>query len=226
LKKKTILIADDEPDILDLLDYTLSKENYQVIKARDGAQAMEKALKHRPDIFILDIMMPEMDGIEVTRKLRANPVFDKSVIVILTARNEEYSEIAGFEAGADDYLAKPVKIRSLTRRLDALTRRTESSEPSAITLPPFVIDRSKFVVMKGEEKIQLPKKEFELLFLLASHTGKVVTRENILSKIWGSDVVVIDRTIDVHIRRLRKKIGEEYIETIKGVGYKFVVFAA
>lgn len=221
-KKKTVLIADDEPDIIELLDYSLTKEGYHVVKAKDGAQAIEKAQKHNPDFFILDIMMPEMDGIEVCRKLRAIPQFNKAIILFLTARGEEYSEIAGFEAGADDYLIKPIKIRSLVKRLEALQRRSEPNESMAIEVSPFVIDRSKFLVMKGAEKIQLPKKEFELLFLLASNVSKVVTRERIMDKIWGSDVVVVDRTIDVHIRRIRKKIGEEFIQTIKGVGYKFV----
>lgn len=222
MKAKKILIADDEADILDLLEYSLSREGYEVIKARDGQQALDKAAKLKPDLFILDIMMPGIDGIEVCRRLRSMPEFRKSIIFILTARTEEYSEIAGFEAGADDYLPKPLKIRSLIKRLDSFQRRTETEEVPEISLPPFLIDRSKFLVMKNEEKIQLPRKEFELLHLLASSPGKVVAREKILEKIWGNDIVVVDRTIDVHIRRLRQKIGEEYIETIKGVGYKFV----
>jgi two-component system alkaline phosphatase synthesis response regulator PhoP len=179
-------------------------------------------MQHIPDIVLLDIMMPKMDGIEVCRAMRNRPEFDNSLIIILTARGEEYSEVAGFDAGADDYVTKPVKIRSLIRRLEALVRRGQKSAPDSLVIPPFVIDREKYLITLNDEPIQLPRKEFELLYLLASHKNKVVTRERIFDGIWGKDVIVVDRTIDVHIRRLRKKIGENYIQTVKGVGYKFV----
>lgn len=223
METKTILIADDEQDILELLEYALKKEGYQVYKASDGEETIEKAKKHQPDIMLLDIMMPKMDGIEVCRALRGMPQFENTLIVILTARGEEYSEVAGFDAGADDYVTKPVKLRSLIRRLEALQARGKKGTPSALNIPPFVIDREKYLITVDGEPIQLPRKEFELLFLLASNQNKVVTRDRIFEGIWGKDVIVVDRTIDVHIRRLRKKIGKKYIQTVKGVGYKFLV---
>lgn len=217
-----ILIADDERDILEMLEYTLSKEGYQVKKALDGEETIKQAENFSPDIILLDIMMPKMDGIEVCRTLRAKPKFDNTIIMILTARGEEYSEVAGFDAGADDYVTKPVKLRSLVRRLSALQRRGHKAEPDLLSIPPLTIDREKYLLTMADEEIKLPRKEFELLYLLASNKNKVVTRERIFEAIWGKDVIVVDRTIDVHIRRLRKKIGKEYIQTVKGVGYKFV----
>lgn len=219
---KSILIADDEKDILDLLEYALKKEDYQVFRAMDGEETIEVAEKHVPNIVLLDIMMPKMDGIEVCRQLRDNPLFENTYILILTARGEEYSEVAGFDAGADDYITKPVKIRSLMRRLHALQRRRQLPDSDLLNVPPLRIDRSKYLLYIDELEIKLPRKEFELLYLLTSNSGKVVTRENILQTIWGKDVVVVDRTIDVHIRRIRQKIGEKYIQTVKGVGYKFL----
>lgn len=218
----SILIADDERDILEMLEYTLSKEGYKVIKAENGQETLNKAVEHSPDIILLDIMMPKMDGIEVCRALRGKPQFDDTIIMILTARGEEYSEVAGFDAGADDYVTKPVKLRSLIRRLNALQRRGHKAEPDQLVIPPLVIDREKYLLIMDSEEIRLPRKEFELLHLLASNQNKVVTRERIFESIWGKDVIVVDRTIDVHIRRLRKKIGKQYIQTVKGVGYKFV----
>lgn len=217
-----ILIADDESDILEILDYALSKEGYNVIQASDGEETIQKANSHSPDIILLDIMMPKMDGIEVCRTLRSNPQFENTIIMILTARGEEYSEVAGFDAGADDYVTKPVKLRSLLRRLDALQRRGHKAEPDLLSIPPLTVDREKYLLTLNDEEIKLPRKEFELLYLLASNQNKVVTRERIFEMIWGKDVIVVDRTIDVHIRRLRKKIGKDYIQTVKGVGYKFV----
>lgn len=217
-----IIVADDEKDIRELLEYSLKKEGYKVKVAADGNEVLKLVEKGIPDIFILDIMMPGMDGIELCRKLREDARFDNSFIVILTARGEEYSEVAGFDAGADDYITKPIKLRSLARRLEALQRRSLVSEPEVIDIPPFRVDKDKYTVAKKNVEIQLPRKEFELLYLLASNPNKVVSRDKIFQKIWGKDVIVLDRTIDVHIRRLRKKIGEEYIKTVKGVGYKFV----
>lgn len=223
MELKTILIADDEQDILELLEYALTKEGYKVFLAADGQETIELAKKHAPDIVLLDIMMPKMDGIEVCRTMRTMSQFENTLIVILTARGEEYSEVAGFDAGADDYVTKPVKLRSLVRRLQALQSRGKKGSPTTIRIPPFVIDREKYLIMMEGNAIQLPRKEFELLYLLASNLNKVVTRDRIFESIWGKDVIVVDRTIDVHIRRLRKKIGQEYIQTVKGVGYKFYV---
>jgi two-component system, OmpR family, alkaline phosphatase synthesis response regulator PhoP len=220
---KKILIADDEQDILEILEYALEKDGYEVIRAHDGEETLRKASKFLPDIILLDVMMPKMDGIEVCRSLRHDPKFENTIILILTARSEEYSEVAGFEAGADDYVTKPVKMRSLMHRLGALQRRGVRPDTEALNIGPFVIDRDKYLIVKNGEEIKLPRKEFELLHLLCSLHNKVVTRERIFEEIWGHDVIVVDRTIDVHIRRIRIKIGEQYIQTVKGVGYKFVV---
>ena len=217
-----ILIADDEKDILEMLEYTLQKEGYQVFKAENGEDTLRVAEEKDPEIILLDIMMPKMDGIEVCRTLRTKSQFDNTIIMILTARSEEYSEVAGFDAGADDYVTKPIKLRSLVRRLSALQRRGQKVDSGLLHIPPLVIDREKYMLTMEEEEIRLPRKEFELLYLLASNKGKVVTRERIFETIWGRDVIVVDRTIDVHIRRLRKKIGKQFIQTVKGVGYKFI----
>jgi two-component system alkaline phosphatase synthesis response regulator PhoP len=221
-KDQTILIADDEPDLIELLSYSLNGEGYQVHAAKDGREALKLAKQHLPQVILLDIMMPHMDGIEVCRQLRADSRFQDTPILILTARGEEYSEVAGFEAGADDYVTKPVRMRSLIKRIESLLRRSIRPEPGLLEVDAFKIDRSKYMVYQGETEIRMPRKEFELLFLLASRPSKVVTREEIIEKVWGTEVVVVDRTIDVHIRRIRKKIGEECIQTVKGVGYKFV----
>ena len=222
MEQKRILIADDEKDILELLEYALEKEGYEVYKAKDGEETLQKAQDKLPNIVLLDIMMPKMDGIEVCRHLRKDPRFDETIIIILTARGEEYSEVAGFEAGADDYVTKPVKLRALIQRLEALQRRGPKPVSEVLVVPPLTIDREKYSLELNGEEIKLPRKEFELLFLLATNANKVVTRDRIFETIWGKDVIVVDRTIDVHIRRLRSKIGEELIQTIKGVGYKFV----
>ncbi len=219
---KKVLIADDEPDILELLAYALEKDGYEVITAHDGEETLKKAIRHLPDMILLDIMMPKKDGIEVCRTLRQDKAFDETIILMLTARSEEYSEVAGFDAGADDYVTKPIKLRSLLSRLEALHRRGQKNNPTALKVGPFLIDREKYLIINGDEEIKLPRKEFELLYLLATLRNKVVTRERIFDEIWGKDVIVVDRTIDVHIRRIRIKIGEQYIQTVKGVGYKFV----
>jgi two-component system alkaline phosphatase synthesis response regulator PhoP len=226
-KMRKILLVDDEPDILEFMEYNLKKENYQISKAVNGKEAIDQAKKEHPDLIILDIMMPEMDGIEVCRTLREMPDFKNTLITFLTARNEDYSQIAGFDVGADDYITKPIKPRVLISRINALFRRygnengKQSEKENVMYVADLKIDRDQYLVFKGDEKIELPKKEFELLALLASKPGKVFTRDEILEKIWGNDVVVGDRTIDVHIRKLREKFGDDLIRTVKGIGYKF-----
>ncbi|HAK28386.1 MULTISPECIES: response regulator transcription factor [Sphingobacterium] len=224
--KQKILIVDDEKDILDLIAFNLNREGYQVSTAQNGEEAINVAKQVNPDLIILDVMMPKMDGIEACRIMRAMPEFKSTFMVFLTARSEEYSEIAGFHVGADDYIAKPIKPRALMSRINAILRRNASEESDAavqdkIEIADLVIDRDSFLVYKGEQKIVLAKKEFELLYLLASKPNKVFTREQILKSIWEDSVVVTNRTIDVHIRKLREKIGDDYVTTVKGVGYKF-----
>jgi two-component system alkaline phosphatase synthesis response regulator PhoP len=220
-----ILLVDDEPDILEILSYNLAAEGYQVFTAKNGAEGVEKARKKRPDLIILDVMMPEMDGIEACEIIRSTEGLEHTLITFLTARSEDYSQVAGFEAGADDYITKPIKPKVLLSKVKALLRRVRKEEetPSEVMkIGKLVINREEYkVINKGEELI-LPRKEFELLALLASKPDKVFKREVILDKVWGQEVVVGGRTIDVHIRKLREKIGEEHFKTIKGVGYKFV----
>jgi len=227
--RKKILLVDDEPDILEFMEYNLQKEHFLVFKASNGKDAIQVAKKEHPDLIILDIMMPEMDGIETCRILREIPEFKHTLIAFLTARNEDYSQIAGFEVGADDYITKPIKPRVLTSRIHALLRRSEGSTQSVsqdnkknlLSAGDIHIDREQYMVYQRGKKIELPRKEFELLSLLVSKPGKVFTREEILERVWGSDIVVGDRTIDVHIRKLREKLGEELIKTVKGIGYKY-----
>ena len=222
MEGNTILIVDDESDILDLLQYNIEREGYKVLKASDGEEAVRLAKKHKPDLILLDIMMPKMDGIEVCRQVREEAELRKTFIVFLTARAEEYSEVAGFDAGADDYIFKPIKPRVLLRRIKAILRRDAESEPHQVfQVHDLVISRDEYLVTKGDEVLNLPRKEFELLFFLASNPGKVFRREKLLESVWG-DVYVVDRTIDVHVRKLREKIGNDYIQTVKGVGYKFL----
>lgn len=223
LPRKKILVVDDEEDILEFLSYNISKEGAKVYKANNGLQAIDIAKKKKPDLILLDVMMPEMDGVETCMQLREGKDTKNIIIAFLTARGEDYSQIAGFDAGADDYITKPIKPRVLVSRIKALLRRKEGAlSPAGTTeVRSLKIDRDRYVVVKEGEELNLPKKEFELLALLISVPGKVFTRENILSSVWGEDVVVGDRTIDVHIRKLREKIGSTHIKTIKGVGYKF-----
>ncbi|MFN4082193.1 MAG: response regulator transcription factor [Bacteroidia bacterium] len=217
-----ILVVDDEQDIVEFIAYNLTKEGYQVLTAFNGKEAIEIAKAEKPDLVLLDVMMPVLDGIETCRQLKADPDFKKTFIVFLTARAEEYSEIAGFEAGADDYIAKPIKPKVLLTRISAILRRlSKQEENTKLHVGDIEIDRETFLVYRNGQKIQLARKEFELLFLLATKPGKVFTREFILEKVWGDEVLVVDRTIDVHIRKLREKIGDKYIGTVKGVGYKF-----
>jgi two-component system, OmpR family, alkaline phosphatase synthesis response regulator PhoP len=222
--KQKILIVDDEPDILELIEYNLKKEGYQVYTARNGQEAVSEAKKVLPDLIVLDIMMPKMDGIEACRIMRTMPEFKNTFMVFLTARSEEYSEIAGFNVGADDYIAKPIKPRALVSRINAILRRNAPAEEvtdNKLEIGDLVIDREAYLVFQKGQKVVLAKKEFELLYLLASKPGKVYTREVILKNIWEDSVVVTNRTIDVHIRKLREKLGDDIVATVKGVGYKF-----
>jgi two-component system, OmpR family, alkaline phosphatase synthesis response regulator PhoP len=224
--KPKILIVDDEPDILELIEYNLLKEGYQVFTASNGQEGVTVAKKILPDLIILDVMMPKMDGIEACRILRTMQEFKNTFVIFLTARSEEYSEIAGFNVGADDYIAKPIKPRSLISRINAILRRnvqTEEVAENKLEVADLVIDRDSYLVYRNDEKITLAKKEFELLYLLASKPGKVYTRDVILNSIWDESVIVTNRTIDVHIRKLREKLGDMYVTTVKGVGYKFEV---
>ena len=219
-----ILVVDDEPDILELVQYNLEKEGFSVYTANDGKEAIEIAESVVPDLILLDVMMPEMDGMETCVHLRENAKLDKSVVAFLTARGEDYSQIAGFEAGADDYITKPIKPKVLLMRIKALLRRSgrQVESEGVFRGKNIVIDRERYLVTKDNAELNLPKKEFELLSLLVSQPGKVFTRSAILSSVWGNDVVVGDRTIDVHIRKLREKLGDDCFRTVKGVGYKFV----
>jgi two-component system alkaline phosphatase synthesis response regulator PhoP len=218
-----ILLVDDEQDILDFLSYNLIKEGYQVQTANNGHDAIALAKKNPPNLIILDVMMPELDGMETCRQLREIDSLKDVVIAFLTARNEDYSQIAGFDVGADDYITKPIKPRVLASRIKALLRRNSAIETNTekVDLGGISIDKDKYLVVKDGMEINLPKKEFKLLALLATKPGKVFTRENILQQVWGDEVIVGDRTIDVHIRKLREKLGDDYIKTIKGIGYKF-----
>lgn len=220
----TILVVDDEKDIVEFISYNLEKEGYHVYGATNGKDAIRIAESHIPDLIILDIMMPDMDGVELCRSLREDDRYSNSVILFLTARNEDYSQIAAFQAGADDYIPKPVKINVLKFRVKALLKRTlkdQKETKQVYTIGPFLIDKSKVLVLKDGQEIELVKKEFQLLNLLATKPGKVFTRDEIFQKIWDKDIIVGYRTIDVHVRKLREKVGKEYIKTIKGIGYKF-----
>lgn len=217
-----ILIVDDEPDILEFLRYNLEKESFTVFSASDGPSGLEEAKKQQPDLILLDVMMPGMDGIEVCSELRKDENFENTIIAFLTARNEDYAQIMGLENGADDYIAKPIRPRVLIARLKALLRRTKVDEGGkVIRVRDLEIKMDEIAVYKAGVPIKLVKKEFELLVLLTSRTGKVFSRDEIFRKVWGADLIVGERTIDVHIRKLREKIGSDYISTVKGIGYKF-----
>jgi two-component system alkaline phosphatase synthesis response regulator PhoP len=219
---KTILVVDDEPDIRELIGFNLLQAGYRVETAENGAAGIKMAIRILPDLILLDVMMPEMDGIEACKQLREHPKTKGCLIAFLSARGEDYSQIAGFDSGADDYITKPIAPSVLIKRVEALMRRIPNSEaPDQLAFGAFTIDRNRYIVTQNNVQISLPKKEFELLFLLCSDPGKVFTRDRILSKVWGHDVIVGDRTIDVHIRKLRSKLGKEHFTTIKGVGYKF-----
>lgn len=218
-----ILLVDDEPDILEFVGYNLRKEGYEVETAANGREALERATSWLPHLILLDVMMPEMDGIATCRALREHPELDKSIICFLSARGEDESQLAGFKVGADDYLTKPIKVQILVSRVKAMLKRVDEAEPTIKTpaQSTLTIDSERFVVVKDGQEIVLPRKEFNLLTLLYSKPQKVFSRDEIFSRVWGSNVIVGDRTIDVHIRKLREKIGEKHIVTIKGVGYKY-----
>ncbi len=222
-----ILIIDDEPDILEFLGYNLRKEGYQVFLANDGKRGIEQAKEIKPHLILLDVMMPEMDGIQTCEQIRNTPEINNALIAFLTARSEDYSQVAGFEAGGDDYIAKPVKIKVLISRIKALLRRYNESEKNELPVSStkqignIIIDQEKYMVYVDHKEVNLPRKEFTLLVLLTSRPSKVFTREEIFDFIWGDNVFVGDRTIDVYIRKLREKLGENHIKTIKGVGYRF-----
>jgi len=226
MKKKNIkiLLVDDEPDVLEIIRYNLEQEGYNVKTASDGQQALVKAKKHQPQLIIMDVMMPHIDGIEACEQLRKDPMFNDTIIMFLTARGEDYSYVAAFDAGADDYVTKPIKPKVLVSKVKALLRRFKEKEPDQdkLQVGKLIIDREQYEVSYKGEVFSLPKKEFELLYLLASKPDKVVKREKIMEIVWGSEVVVGDRTIDVHIRKLREKVGDKYFKTVKGVGYKFI----
>ncbi|MFL1894729.1 response regulator transcription factor [Aquimarina sp. 2-A2] len=224
-KDITILLVDDEPDILEIVSYNLSAEGFTVVTADNGVKAIKLAKKRKPQLVILDVMMPEMDGIEACEQIRKIPELQNTIITFLTARSEDYSQLAGFDAGADDYITKPIRPKVLVSKVNALLRRFKNEDISEniVKIGNLVINRDEYKIVKDKKEIVLPRKEFELLSLLASKPGKVFKREDILDKVWGNEVIVGGRTIDVHIRKLREKIGDESFKTIKGVGYKFVV---
>jgi two-component system alkaline phosphatase synthesis response regulator PhoP len=224
MKKKDIkiLLVDDEPDVIEIIKFNLDQEGYQVKTATNGSEAVKKAKKTFPHLIILDVMMPEMDGIEACEILRKDPKFNNTIIMFLTARGEDYSYVAAFDAGADDYVTKPIKPKILVSKIKALLRRLKKEEETEkLRFGKLIIDKEQYEVTQNGNTLSLPRKEFELLFLLASKPDKVVKREKIMEIVWGSEVVVGDRTIDVHIRKLREKIGDKYFKTVKGVGYKF-----
>jgi len=224
MKKKDIkiLLVDDEPDVIEIIKFNLDQEGYQVKTATNGSEAVKKAKKTFPHLIIMDVMMPEMDGIEACEILRKDPKFNNTIIMFLSARGEDYSYVAAFDAGADDYVTKPIKPKILVSKIKALLRRLKKEEETEkLRFGKLIIDKEQYEVTQNGNTLSLPRKEFELLFLLASKPDKVVKREKIMEIVWGSEVVVGDRTIDVHIRKLREKIGDKYFKTVKGVGYKF-----
>ena len=221
MKGRRVLIADDEPDILEILKYNLESEGCEVITARDGDEALEMAKKTQPDLIVLDVMMPRKTGVEVCQILRAQPAFRETLIIFLTAVNDEVSEIKGLETGADDYISKPVSPKVFISRVNALFRRVTRPDSRKIELKGIVIDPERFIVTVEGREVTLAKKEFELLYLLAQKPGRVFLRNEILNQVWGNEVIVGDRTVDVHIRKIRQKLEADYIRTVKGVGYKF-----
>ena len=229
MKKKDIkiLLVDDEPDILEILSYNLSAEGYEVFTAKNGVEGVAKAKKKEPHLIILDVMMPEMDGIEACEIIRQTPGLENTIITFLTARSEDYSQVAGFDAGADDYITKPIKPKVLVSKVKALLRRLKEEDEAVlddiVKVGNIIINREEYKIINNGEELTLPRKEFELLALLTSKPNKVFKREVILDKVWGNEVVVGGRTIDVHIRKLREKIGDDNFKTVKGVGYKFIL---
>jgi two-component system alkaline phosphatase synthesis response regulator PhoP len=223
LSKQTILVVDDEQDLLDLIEYNLRQEGYNVLKAENGADGIQMAKEHMPDLVLLDIMMPQMDGIEVCDRMREDSTLSHIPIIFLTARSDEKTEIEGLNKGADDFITKPISTTKLVSRIKAVLRRFEETEEKVqkLSVHDLEIDKDRYIVTRGDEEFQLPRKEFELLYYLASKRGKVRDRQTLLNKVWGDNIYVVDRTVDVHVRKIREKLGDHYIETVKGVGYRF-----
>lgn len=223
MSKQTILVVDDERDLLDLIEYNLKKEGFKVLKAENGEKGISKAKEHRPDLILLDIMMPKMDGLEAVEIMRKDEDLKKTPIIFLTARSDEKTEIDGLNKGGDDYITKPISTTKLVSRIKAVLRRFDDSEQTAnkLEVHDLQIDRDRYIVLQQGNEFQLPRKEFELLFFLASRKGRVLDRQTLLNKVWGDNIYVVDRTVDVHVRKIREKLGDHYIETVKGVGYRF-----
>jgi two-component system alkaline phosphatase synthesis response regulator PhoP len=223
VSKQTILVVDDERDLLDLIEYNLKKEGFKVLKAENGEEGISKAKEHRPDLILLDIMMPKMDGLEAVEIMRKDDGLKKTPIIFLTARSDEKTEIDGLNKGGDDYITKPISTTKLVSRIKAALRRFDDSEQTAnkLEVHDLQIDKDRYIVLQEGNEFQLPRKEFELLFFLASRKGKVLDRQTLLNKVWGDNIYVVDRTVDVHVRKIREKLGDHYIETVKGVGYRF-----
>jgi two-component system alkaline phosphatase synthesis response regulator PhoP len=221
--KQTILVVDDEKDLLDLIEYNLKKEGFKVLKAENGLEGIEIAKEHKPDLVLLDIMMPKMDGLEAVEIMRKDDDLKRIPIIFLTARSDEKTEIEGLNKGGDDYITKPISTTKLVSRIKAVMRRfDESAEPiNKLEVHDLEIDKDRYIVKREDAEFQLPRKEFELLFYLASRKGKVLDRQTLLNKVWGDNIYVVDRTVDVHVRKIREKLGDHYIETVKGVGYRF-----
>ncbi len=223
MSKQIILVVDDEQDLLDLIEYNLRQEGYDVLKAENGKDGIQMAKEHMPDLVLLDIMMPQMDGIEVCDRMREDSTLSHIPIIFLTARSDEKTEIEGLNKGADDFITKPISTTKLVSRIKAVLRRFEETEEKVqkLSVHDLEIDKDRYIVTRGDEEFQLPRKEFELLYYLASKRGKVRDRQTLLNKVWGDNIYVVDRTVDVHVRKIREKLGDHYIETVKGVGYRF-----
>tara|TARA_Y100001935_G_scaffold1014_1_gene850 strand:- start:52186 stop:52920 length:735 start_codon:yes stop_codon:yes gene_type:complete len=221
--KQTILVVDDERDLLDLIEYNLKKEGFEVLKAENGEQGIEIARENKPDLVLMDIMMPKMDGLEAVEIMRKDDELKRIPIIFLTARSDEKTEVEGLNKGGDDYITKPISTTKLVSRIKAVMRRFDETQESVnkLDVHDLEIDKDRYIVKRGEEEFQLPRKEFELLFFLASRKGKVLDRQTLLNKVWGDNIYVVDRTVDVHVRKIREKLGDHYIETVKGVGYRF-----
>lgn len=223
MAKQTILVVDDETDLLDLIEYNLRKEGFDVLKAENGEEGITVAKEHEPDLVLMDIMMPKMDGMQAVEEMRKDNQLKKIPIIFLTARSDEKTEVEGLNKGGDDYITKPISTTKLISRIKAVLRRFDEKEESVnrLEVHDILIDRDRYIVSRDEEEFHLPRKEFELLFFLASRKGKVLDRQTLLNKVWGDNIYVVDRTVDVHVRKIREKLGDHYIETVKGVGYRF-----
>lgn len=223
MAEKTILVVDDEKDLLDLIEYNLKKEGFNVLKAENGEEGIERAKEFHPDLVLMDIMMPMMDGMEAVEKMRKDDELKSIPIIFLTARSDEKTEVEGLNKGGDDYITKPISTTKLISRIKAVLRRFDETEEEVnrLEVHDLTIDKDRYIVQRGDEEFQLPRKEFELLYYLASRKGKVRDRQTLLNKVWGDNIYVVDRTVDVHVRKIREKLGDHYIETVKGVGYRF-----